>query len=313
MTGKPVPVFKAFQICWNLYILFVNISRTTFLEFICLCNLSIFELSWLLDPCCTKVDGSVHVNHRTSCGLLVDVAALRKFGPQVTSSGDTWPGMARSRQIVVDVVSRCYSSRLLSRCWICRRSLHGDTPWQPGTSFLRRSSTDGFVHVDLDSNVTSVRSLDHVRGPESKIDPRVKSQQVSASLSKSQQVSASLSKSQQVTQTHMVSQATVPADHVHEQKMAHSKCNVGEIHQPETLHFLQLEDDPAAAGVVIEGAVALRQKMTQHLLLLNAWKRVAFLAQISAYSESNAEFVLFPVSCLCLILLWHSNESLGLH
>lgn len=48
------------------------------------------------------VDGSVHVNHRTSCGLLVDVAALRK-----------------------------------------------------------RSSTDGFVHVDLDSNVTSVRSLDH--------------------------------------------------------------------------------------------------------------------------------------------------------
>jgi len=48
------------------------------------------------------VDGSVHVNHRTSCGLLVDVAALRK-----------------------------------------------------------RSSTDGFVHVDLDSNVTSVRSLDN--------------------------------------------------------------------------------------------------------------------------------------------------------
>lgn len=44
----------------------------------------------------------MHVNHRTSCGLLVDVAALRK-----------------------------------------------------------RSSTDGFVHVDLDSNVTSVRSLDH--------------------------------------------------------------------------------------------------------------------------------------------------------
>jgi hypothetical protein len=81
-------------------------------------------------------------------------------------------------------VSRCYSSRLLSRCWICRRSLHGDTFWQPGTSFLRRSSTDGFVHVDLDSNVTSVRSPDHVRGPESKIDPRVKSQQVSASLSK---------------------------------------------------------------------------------------------------------------------------------
>jgi hypothetical protein len=31
--------------------------------------------------------------------------------------------------------------------------------------------------------------------------------------------------------------------------------------------FLQLKDDPAAAGVVIEGAVALRQKMTQHLLL----------------------------------------------
>jgi len=48
------------------------------------------------------VEGSVHVNHRTSCGLLVDVAALRK-----------------------------------------------------------RSSTDGFVHVDLDSNVTFVRSLDH--------------------------------------------------------------------------------------------------------------------------------------------------------
>merc|ERR1712190_617200 len=47
------------------------------------------------------VEGSVHVNHRTSCGLLIDVAALRK-----------------------------------------------------------RSSTDGFVHVDLDSNVTSIRSLD---------------------------------------------------------------------------------------------------------------------------------------------------------
>jgi len=47
------------------------------------------------------VDGSVHVNHRTSTGLLVDVAALRK-----------------------------------------------------------RSSTDGFVHVDLDSTVTVVRSLD---------------------------------------------------------------------------------------------------------------------------------------------------------
>jgi len=47
------------------------------------------------------VDGSVHVNHRTSTGLLVDVAALRK-----------------------------------------------------------RSSTDGFIHVDLDSNVTVVRSLD---------------------------------------------------------------------------------------------------------------------------------------------------------
>lgn len=47
------------------------------------------------------VDGSVHVNHRTSTGLLVDVAALRK-----------------------------------------------------------RSSTDGFVHVDLDSSVTVVRSLD---------------------------------------------------------------------------------------------------------------------------------------------------------
>merc|ERR1719310_787759 len=47
------------------------------------------------------VDGSVHVNHRTSLGLLVDVAALRK-----------------------------------------------------------RSSTDGFVHVDLDSNITVVRSLD---------------------------------------------------------------------------------------------------------------------------------------------------------
>ena len=29
----------------------------------------------------------------------------------------------------------------------------------------RRSSTDGFVHVDLDSNVTSVRSLDNVREP----------------------------------------------------------------------------------------------------------------------------------------------------
>lgn len=47
------------------------------------------------------VDGSVHVNHRTSYGLLVDVAALRK-----------------------------------------------------------RSSSDGFVHVDLDSTVTVVRSLD---------------------------------------------------------------------------------------------------------------------------------------------------------
>merc|ERR1712203_1354675 len=47
------------------------------------------------------VDGSVHVNHRTSTGLLVDVAALRK-----------------------------------------------------------RSSTDGFIHVDLDSAVTVVRSLD---------------------------------------------------------------------------------------------------------------------------------------------------------
>lgn len=47
------------------------------------------------------VDGSVHVNHRTSTGWLVDVAALRK-----------------------------------------------------------RSSTDGFVHVDLDSSVTVVRSLD---------------------------------------------------------------------------------------------------------------------------------------------------------
>jgi len=47
------------------------------------------------------VEGSVHVNHRTSCGLLVDVAALRK-----------------------------------------------------------RSSTDGFIHVDLDSNITVVRSLD---------------------------------------------------------------------------------------------------------------------------------------------------------
>lgn len=47
------------------------------------------------------VDGSVHVNHRTSSGLLVDVAALRK-----------------------------------------------------------RSSTDGFIHVDLDSNITVVRSLD---------------------------------------------------------------------------------------------------------------------------------------------------------
>lgn len=120
------------------------------------------------------------------------------------------------------------------------------------------------MHVDLDSNVTSVRSLDHVRGPESKIDPRVKSQQVSASDSEA--------KPKQHRHTickvlRMVSQATVPADHVQEQKMAHSKCNVGEIHQPETLHFLQLKDDPAAAGVVIEGAVALRQKMTQHLLL----------------------------------------------
>merc|ERR1711939_759403 len=47
------------------------------------------------------VDGSVHVNHRTSSGLLVDVAALRK-----------------------------------------------------------RSSLDGFIHVDLDSAVTVVRSLD---------------------------------------------------------------------------------------------------------------------------------------------------------
>jgi len=47
------------------------------------------------------VDGSVHVNHRTSTGLLVDVAALRK-----------------------------------------------------------RSSADGFVHVDLDTTVTAVRSLD---------------------------------------------------------------------------------------------------------------------------------------------------------
>lgn len=47
------------------------------------------------------VDGSVHVNHRTSSGFLVDVAALRK-----------------------------------------------------------RSSTDGFIHVDLDSTVTVVRSLD---------------------------------------------------------------------------------------------------------------------------------------------------------
>jgi hypothetical protein len=47
------------------------------------------------------VDGSVHVNHRTSSGFLVDVAALRK-----------------------------------------------------------RSSTDGFIHVDLDSVVTQVRTLD---------------------------------------------------------------------------------------------------------------------------------------------------------
>jgi hypothetical protein len=47
------------------------------------------------------VDGSVHVNHRTSTGLLVDVAALRK-----------------------------------------------------------RSSTDGFIHVDLDSTVTVVKALD---------------------------------------------------------------------------------------------------------------------------------------------------------
>merc|ERR1711939_1183050 len=47
------------------------------------------------------VDGSVHVNHRTSTGLLVDVAALRK-----------------------------------------------------------RSSVDGFIHIDLESNITVVRSLD---------------------------------------------------------------------------------------------------------------------------------------------------------
>jgi len=47
------------------------------------------------------VDGSVHVNHRTSLGLLVDVVALRK-----------------------------------------------------------RNSSDGFVHVDLDSGMTTVRSLD---------------------------------------------------------------------------------------------------------------------------------------------------------
>merc|ERR1719203_1371470 len=47
------------------------------------------------------VDGSVHVNHRTSSGLLVDVAALKK-----------------------------------------------------------RSSTDGFIHVDLDSTVTVVKALD---------------------------------------------------------------------------------------------------------------------------------------------------------
>jgi len=47
------------------------------------------------------VEGSVHVNHRTSLSLLVDVVALRK-----------------------------------------------------------RSSSDGFIHVDLDSTVTTVRSLD---------------------------------------------------------------------------------------------------------------------------------------------------------
>eukprot|EP00932_Pfiesteria_piscicida_P016989 SRR837773.3892.p1 GENE.SRR837773.3892~~SRR837773.3892.p1 ORF type:complete len:298 (-),score=108.33 SRR837773.3892:179-1006(-) len=47
------------------------------------------------------VEGSVHVNHRTSLSLLVDVVALRK-----------------------------------------------------------RSSSDGFIHVDLDSSVTTVRSLD---------------------------------------------------------------------------------------------------------------------------------------------------------
>jgi len=47
------------------------------------------------------VDGSVHVNHRTSIGLLTDIAALKK-----------------------------------------------------------RSSTDGFIHIDLDSVVTVVRTLD---------------------------------------------------------------------------------------------------------------------------------------------------------
>merc|ERR1712185_550037 len=51
------------------------------------------------------VDGSVHVNHRTSTGLLVDVAALRK-----------------------------------------------------------RSSVDGFIHIDLESNITVVRSLDQDDG-----------------------------------------------------------------------------------------------------------------------------------------------------
>lgn len=56
------------------------------------------------------VDGSVHVNHRTSTGLLVDVAALRK-----------------------------------------------------------RSSTDGFIHVDLDSAVTVVRSLDQEEASPSSI------------------------------------------------------------------------------------------------------------------------------------------------
>jgi len=48
------------------------------------------------------VEGTVHANHRTSIGLLADVAALRK-----------------------------------------------------------RSSTDGYIHIDIDSQLTSIRSVDH--------------------------------------------------------------------------------------------------------------------------------------------------------